>query len=173
MPEESVIMVHVVTTEEELEESTTRSEYLLDKVDLRAAQTGQRMKHIMKDLKEMEKAAHIQYMHTIGMVTSSFALIRSILQATGLTMTSMQNALLTAIESVIRAMTTMNLALSQYYTGALGPIGLTIAATDVTLGIASTMMMVTAEATARQEFADIQRQIRGTETTLQLLTQTR
>ena len=160
------IMIVITATEDEIERGVIKSEQMLQKVDLKAAETEQTLERIAQEQARQERVMIVQYQNYAAIISASFGIFRNMLRIFGIAMTAVEQAVLTALETTIQAVLTISRAMAK------STMGITTAV-QVGLAISSSMMLVVAQATARKEFADVQQRIQATSNILDLASRMR
>ena len=165
MPEE-VVMVHIVATEDEMQEGLDRIEGNTKRIvrDV-LLPTEQRTKEIARDAVRLEKQARIVTHTAASAVTMSFQALRSVFTVFGKSMGVIESAVLQTLETSIKAMLDIQLALTAT---AITPGYQALAIGGAVATIASSAMLTASLYSAREDFAEIGNRIAAGNTLMDL-----
>lgn len=167
MPDER-IMVHIICDNVELEESAAKGERLIQNIDRQAAETQATLEQLARDADKLQANIQQQHYAMIAMVRSGFSILRNLTRFAGLSMTMMEQALMTAIETTLASLMSMHLAISLYRAGQLGPAALATEAVSLALSVSASAIMIAAQAQARRDFGVMHQRLQAASNLLEI-----
>ena len=108
----------------------------------------------------------IQMHSALMLVTTTFGVVRNLLVIFGASLDAIQVAVLQTMETIIRTFITTTEAIRLAKLGTLGPLGAALAVAEVVSTVSATMMLISAQQEAKQQFALINAKVNATENAL-------
>jgi hypothetical protein len=173
------VIIRIVATDDEVAEGFDRVEQKAMQLEQQVLiPTEMRVRDLFQTLRMLDADARKTFIGIDGMIRNSFAIMRTVLRVMGVTFDAVAQSTMALFEVMIQSMRDISAVIANQAAAAagvpgvvaFGPVKIASVAAGIGLSLASSVMLVAAQASARQEFFEIQARLGAASMTLDLIT---